>query len=57
MSILENKQEAWHILHANSEIGTQLRGAFCFSICLRHLNRSRAVTNLTFCSNLTYFPS
>ena len=46
------------ILGGNSEIGAQLRSNLCYLICLRHLIRSREVTDLIFFfSEKTYFPS
>ena len=34
-----------HILDGNSEIGAHARSNLCYLICVRHLNRSRGVTN------------
>ena len=46
------------ILDSNSGIGTHVRSDLGYLICLRHLFRSRAVTNLIFLSlENTYFPS
>ena len=45
------------ILDGISEIGAYVRSNLCYLICLRHLNRSREVTNSIFLSEKTYFPS
>ena len=37
--------------------GSLVRSNLCYLICLRHLIRSRGVTNLIFFSEKTYFPS
>ena len=36
------------ILDGNPEVGAQVRNILCYLICLRHLIRSRAVTNWIF---------
>ena len=43
------------VLYGYSEIGVQVSSNFCYLICLRHSNRSRATTNRIFCSTILYF--
>ena len=46
------------ILDGISEIGAHVRSNICYSICLRHLIRSKAATNrIFFKSEKTYFSS
>ena len=46
------------ILDGNPEISVHMRSNLCYLICLRHLIRSRAVTNrIFFFSEKSYFPS
>ena len=45
------------ILHGNSDIGAHVWSNTGYLICLRHLIRSRAVTNRIFFSEKTYLPS
>ena len=37
-----------YIIDGNKEIGMNIRSNLCYLICLRHLIRSRAVTNRIF---------
>ena len=43
------------LIDGNSEIGAHVRSNLCYLICLRHLIRSRAVTNRISISEKTYF--
>ena len=43
------------ILDGTSEVGAPVRSNLCYFICLRHLIKSRAVTNQIFFSSKTFF--
>ena len=43
-----------HILGGKSEIGAHVKSNLCYLVCLRHLNRLRAVTTRLFFSEKTY---
>ena len=48
---------SFHILGRNLEIGAHVCSKIDNLICLRHLFRARAVSNLAFVSEKDYFPS